>query len=855
MEPFELTAGSDEVNGTYAFAKQIAGISEFWYVKKLKKRKKTIEKIYKIRGGASLPQFGDQFEQCWVLQHSFGDATPIKYYAAPMKSKHDACPPNNGWICIGGIEPTPSLKAIDMAGIKEKFDSIKQKNDALKDTIGKLKDDKKNTPQNCPALKQAIDELNAIRAEYELYEYQLRCQEGMVKKAWDEVRANLDLIASQEFMYCRSADIYGGCAGLYDFGPTGAAIKNNILQEWRQHFIVADRMLQVESTMMTPKPVLLASGHVAKFSDFIVKDAKEGTPYRADHLLEEWITELLAEKQLEMSEQEIAQHKLVQSKADTYEQKELEDIMLNQYKIKFPKTGNDITPPEEFNLMFSSQIGPTGKTPGYLRPETAQGIFTNFDKLLKQNNHRMPFAAAQIGHSFRNEIAPRGGLIRVREFQMAEIEHFCEPDVRDKEYPKFKYVRNVRMRFLPASLQDGSGRTITCTIGEACNAESKEQTDKPKPFVIRNTTLGYYLARTQLFFERIGVDVVNKLRFRQHKTDEMAHYAQDCWDAELLTSMGWIECVGHADRACYDLNQHSNAAGVKLEAELIYDEPREVMKVYKSINKKEIGQKYKKESKLLLNYLESLNDDDARSLHASLQKGGGEETIKICDTSTEFKVSGSMFSIKEKKENVHSIKYVPSVVEPSFGIGRILYALLEHTIWERIDDENRIVLSLKPRIAPYQVAILPISNQLNYIAESIEAILSGQISTFKIPPKPKSDKDEEEKEEKKEKKDDDDMHYVENVRNEGIATWIDISSTAIGRKYARCDQKGIPFAVSVDFQTEKDETVTVRERDSTFPQIRVRISEIYNLIADLSSGRKKWQSVLNEYPHHVMQEI
>lgn len=190
-----------------------------------------------------------------------------------------------------------------------------------------------------------------MRDEYELYEYQLKCKAGMVKKAWDEIRRNLDSISAQEFMYCRSADIYGGCAGLYDFGPTGAAIKNNILQEWRQHFIITDRMLQIESTMMTPKPVLVASGHVAKFSDFIVKDKKEGTPYRADHLLEEWIDNLLEEKGLDMNEEEKANHKLVRDKADTYEQKELEDIMLNQYKIKFPGTGNDITAPEEFNLM------------------------------------------------------------------------------------------------------------------------------------------------------------------------------------------------------------------------------------------------------------------------------------------------------------------------------------------------------------------------------------------------------------------------------------------------------------------------------------------------------------------------
>lgn len=454
----------------------------------------------------------------------------------------------------------------------------------------------------------------------------------------------------------------------------------------------------------------------------------------------------------------------------------------------------------------------------------------------------MPFAAAQIGHSFRNEIAPRGGLIRVREFQMAEIEHFCEPNVRETEYSKFKYVKNVRMRFLPSELQTGDdSNAILCTIEEACNRDNNKC---PLPFPIKNTTLAYYLARTQLFMERIGIDVNNKLRFRQHKKDEMAHYAQDCWDAELLTSMGWIECVGHADRACYDLHQHTNATGVKLEAEMFYDEPKQIIKIHKTINKKSIGQKYKKESKSLLKYLNSLNDNDAKQLNDKLNKNNSE-IIKICDSKIDFKITKDMFKIKEIKENVHSIKYVPSVVEPSFGIGRILYALLEHVIWERIDDENRVVLSLKPRIAPYQVAVLPISNQLNPIAEKIEAILSGQSITYQNDDDDNND----------EKKDNQDMHFIDNVINDGIATWIDTSSSAIGRKYARCDQKGIPFAVAIDFQTQKDKTVTVRERDTTQPQIRVKISELYNLISDLSRGRKKWVNVLGQYPHHTMQEL
>merc|ERR1712228_863104 len=137
---FSLTAGSSEVNGTYSFAKQIKGVSEFWYVKTIKKRKKTLEKIYKIRGGGSLPEFGDKFSNCWVLQHSYSmDAPPIKYYAAPMKSIYDKCPPQNGWICIGGIEPLPNISFIDLKTIKQKFNALKIKYDETRNTISAKK--------------------------------------------------------------------------------------------------------------------------------------------------------------------------------------------------------------------------------------------------------------------------------------------------------------------------------------------------------------------------------------------------------------------------------------------------------------------------------------------------------------------------------------------------------------------------------------------------------------------------------------------------------------------------------------------------------------------------------------------
>jgi len=199
----------------------------------------------------------------------------------------------------------------------------------------------------------------------------------------------------------------------------------------------------------------------------------------------------------------------------------------------------------------------------YLRPETAQGQFLNFSKLLNFNAERMPFASASIGKSFRNEISPRQGLLRVREFLMAEIEYFVDPE--NKKHTRFHEVAEVVLNFLPKEIQqDGKTTTSRISIGEAV-----------KTGLVDNETLGYFLARIHLFLEVIGVDQ-EKVRFRQHMANEMAHYASDCWDAELLTSYGWIECVGCADRSAYDLSVHAKKTGQFMGVREQLAEPRKV---------------------------------------------------------------------------------------------------------------------------------------------------------------------------------------------------------------------------------------------------------------------------------------
>lgn len=368
-------------------------------------------------------------------------------------------------------------------------------------------------------------------------------------------------------------EIHGGVAGLYDFGPPGCALKENVLQIWRQHFVLEDNMLQIECTTLTPYAVLKTSGHVDKFEDLMVRDVKSGECYRADKLLEDFIENLtLTDKA--MSSERREELRVIAAQADAYDPKALH-ALFQQLSIKAPATGNDLTEPFPFNLMFQTSIGPSGNSLGFLRPETAQGMFVNFRRLYDYNNGRMPMAVAQIGSAYRNEIAPRGGLIRVREFTMAEIEYFVNP--RAKDHPKFDTVKDVVLNLFPADNQIGDGKTCSATVGDAVSKG-----------MINNQTLAYFMARTALFMYRIGVKPEG-VRFRQHLRTEMAHYACDCWDAEILMAQGWVECVGHADRSAFDLQVHAKATKVDLIARELLPEPVEEEFVAAKPNKKLIG--------------------------------------------------------------------------------------------------------------------------------------------------------------------------------------------------------------------------------------------------------------------------
>ena len=218
------------------------------------------------------------------------------------------------------------------------------------------------------------------------------------------------------------------------------------------------------------------------------------------------------------------------------------------------------------------------------------------------------------------------------------------------------------------------------------------------------------MARIQSYLLKIGIKP-KKLRFRQHMNNEMAHYACDCWDAECLTSYGWIECVGCADRSAYDLTCHAKASGVKLTVERPLPEPKTVETVVPVLNKGLIGKSFKKEAGALQEALAALSIQDVEDLDKSL---GAEGKFKVPGTSYEL-TREMVPSIKRETKKVHVEEIVPSVIEPSFGIGRVFYALLEQTFTVREDDDKKTYFALPSVVAPVKVSVLPLSNKPEFV--------------------------------------------------------------------------------------------------------------------------------------------
>lgn len=648
-------------------------------------------------------------------------------------------------------------------------------------------------------------------------------------------RGLLDQMLRRRVFFTPAFEIYNGVAGLYDYGPPGCALQSNVIDTWRKHFVIEEDMLEVDTTVLTPEEVLKTSGHVEKFADWMCKDPQSGDIFRADHFVEDILEqrlngdkeargqkveeEAVAEddkkkkkktkgkaEAVKLDDAVVEEYKSILAQIDNYNGDQLGEL-IKKHKLTHPATGAEPSHPVPFNLMFQTAIGPSGHLQGYLRPETAQGQFLNFAKLLEFNQNNMPFASASVGRSYRNEISPRAGLLRVREFLMAEVEHFVDPE-GGKKHDRFHEVEDVELVLLDRHVQlSGKTELKKMTIGQAV-----------KDKVVDNETLGYFLARIYLFMKKIGVDE-SKMRFRQHMANEMAHYAADCWDCELLTSAGWIECVGCADRSAYDLSVHAKKTGAPLYVRERLDEPKIVEEWEVEINKKLFGPKFKKDAKAVQTALEE-TDQVERGCFANDLKEKGAVTVEVAGVEGgKVEVGKELLTVEKKKRTVNIRQYTPNVIEPSFGIGRILYSLIEHCYWTRGSeggDEARSVLSFPPTVAPTKVLLVPLST--NPAFKPFVTKLSKKL------------------------------------RQLGISSKVDASSATIGKRYSRNDELGTPLGVTIDFQTVQDGTLTLRDRDSML-QVRADEDKILEAIRAIVDGSKSWADVEKELPKFVGQEL
>ncbi|ROW12428.1 hypothetical protein VMCG_00806 [Cytospora schulzeri] len=645
-------------------------------------------------------------------------------------------------------------------------------------------------------------------------------------------RQAMESMLRRRMFYTPSFEIYGGVAGLFDYGPPGCALQANIIETWRKHFVLEEDMLEVDCTVLTPHEVFKTSGHVDKFADWMCKDPKNGEILRADHFVEAILEarlkgdkeargEKVEEKEEDPSKKKkkkvkseavkledavVKEYEEVLAQLDNYDGEQLGQL-IKKFELKNPATGVEPSPPVPFNLMFQTAIGPSGQMAGYLRPETAQGQFLNFAKLLEFNMQNMPFASASIGKSYRNEISPRAGLLRVREFLMAEIEHFVDPE-GGKKHPRFHEVEKIELTLLDKHTQLSGQTTVQkMTIGDAVANK-----------VVDNETLGYFLARIHLFLEKIGADM-SKVRFRQHMANEMAHYACDCWDAELATSYGWIECVGCADRSAYDLTVHKDRTGAPLVVRQKLETPIVRQEWTVEINKKKFGPSFKKDGKAVEAAIEAATQEQREAFAKELGDKGNFTIDVPAVAAGKATVDKDLIKIEYSTITEHVREYTPNVIEPSFGIGRILYSVLEHNFWTRGTeggDEARGVLSFPPALAPTKVLIVPLSSNKDFtpIARKL-----GQ-----------------------------------KLRAMGISSRVDDSSATIGKRYSRNDELGTPFGVTIDFQTVKDGSVTLRERDST-RQVRAGEHEILEAVRAMVAGAKTWADVSAELPIFEAQEV
>jgi glycyl-tRNA synthetase len=307
-------------------------------------------------------------------------------------------------------------------------------------------------------------------------------------------------LAKRRGFFFPSAELYGGANGLYDLGPYGVAIASRIKELWWRRFVQwRSDVLGIDTAILTPAAVLEASGHTASFTDPLIECSECHIRLRSDHFLEEGEAEFL----VRWSDEAIKQRKLGQERAQR-EAAEAWQELQTTHQLRCPNCSKQqFTAPRQFNMMFKTQLGAVeGEGTGaYLRPETAQGIFTNYKNILDAFHPKLPFGIAQIGKAFRNEITTGNSLFRVRELEQAEVEYFVKPGTDEAAFEM-------------------------------------------------------WLAEMRSFFvDDLGL-TAEKIRTYEHAQEKLSHYSKRTVDYEYAFPFGWGEISGLANRTDFDLKQH-----------------------------------------------------------------------------------------------------------------------------------------------------------------------------------------------------------------------------------------------------------------------------------------------------------
>ncbi len=337
-------------------------------------------------------------------------------------------------------------------------------------------------------------------------------------------REELESVCKRRGFMWPSSEIYGGEAGFYDYGHLGARLKDGWELIWKDFFLgLNDNYHMIYTPNILPYRALKASGHVDLFSDIIVHCMRCSASYRADHL----ITDLTGKNVEGLNASEI-------------------EGMIKENEMKCPSCNGNFSEAEEFNMMFSLSIGPTGEHKGFLRPETAQGSYMNFFREYRALRRQMPMGLATIGNAFRNEISPRQGVYRLREFLQAELQIFFIPDTNDMTFE---------------DMYDGKAEVTVLLDGEEEARRVRMDELEDLPVFYRS-----HLAKVYEFYREHMNLAPEDVRLRELSKEEKAFYNLIHFDVEInMPSLGgWKEVGGIHYRGDYDLTKHQEESGTKM---------------------------------------------------------------------------------------------------------------------------------------------------------------------------------------------------------------------------------------------------------------------------------------------------